>query len=438
MININRTWADYSWANEQLNEGLIRVERTDPDWDPRPDDLEERLHMRLLQRKAFFAEVGNPQLGIPVVHVTGTSGKGSTCLLIACQLQKLGWRVALHVTPYLQSATEKVWIDGRYLDGTNFRNHLEALLPIAQKWKDDPATIPSIHGMTSVALFFRAAAAAKVDAIVLEAGCGARYDLTNVDGMEVITSVVTNVGADHLKTLGGSLESIAWHKAGVIKPRVPCVSGVEAPLNDIIRREAVQLGSSLMEKPGANNQELARNATHLADAELSKRSMVKGFQGLKFPDNLPGRQEQWHYRGMPVVLDGAHNGPKVQWLTTWLKKSGLPGPFTVVFGCLSAKDSSAMIEALLPIIDCWVLAPPSPYGKPPMQIDQLHTLIADIGAQVVTENQPQHALDQAVALARSCGTIVVTGSMYLVGEIRELFISTRQIVERRCSFQVHK
>ncbi|MDD5308345.1 MAG: hypothetical protein PHU25_13575, partial [Deltaproteobacteria bacterium] len=168
------TFEQYLCAEKHLNEGLIRLDLSLLSVDGCLFDPAAR--MPVMER--FLTECGTPQRGIPAVHVAGTSGKGSVAAGVAGILAEAGLRTGLHVSPYVQAATEKVWIDGRFLASDAFADLVDWVAPLAAS-KLDPATPASIHGMASVALAFEAFRRARVEVMVIEVGCGGRYDLTS-------------------------------------------------------------------------------------------------------------------------------------------------------------------------------------------------------------------------------------------------------------------
>ena len=248
----------------------------------------------------FFRELGDPQRAFPAIHVTGTSGKGSVCWAIAHLLRGAGLRVGLHVSPYLQVATEKIWIDGCYLDGSEFARIVDRIAPVARRYRtaDCPATV---HGMASAAVAFEAFRRARVDVAVVEACCGGRFDVTA--HLHTRVAVVTSVGDDHLDVLGPTVRDVAWHKAGILRRGCPAVSGVAGASRRVIREEARALDVELLEVP-TRGRPVARANRELAEAAVRAWGIAAP-GGAEFP-GFPGRLETVAVRPR-VVLDIAHN-----------------------------------------------------------------------------------------------------------------------------------
>src|SRR5215217_2407191 len=219
------------------------IERTPAPADRSRAAVQARAEERMGRLRRFLARLGDPLTGHPVVHVGGTSGKGSTSTAIAAILHAAGYRVGLHTSPYLQTPAEKLQVDGRLVAPERFVALVDELFATHERWVAE-GEVALTYGEAWVAmsaLFFRAEA---VDVAVLEVGAGGRFDLTNV--VTPAVSVVTTVGIDHTATLGDTIEAIAWHKAGIIKPGVPAVTAVIDPAAlPILAAEADAAGSTL-------------------------------------------------------------------------------------------------------------------------------------------------------------------------------------------------
>jgi dihydrofolate synthase/folylpolyglutamate synthase len=265
------SFARYLEAEHKINEGLIRLEQSLENT-PRHDPHAKREEMR-----RFLASCGNPQAGIPAVHVTGTSGKGSVAAVTAGILQHAGLSVGLHVSPYLQAATEKLMVNGVLASSDEFADLVDWILPLALE-RLHPNTPASIHGMASVAIAFEHFRRHKVDVMVCEVGCGGRFDLTNY--LDTIVAVVTNVGLDHTATLGPCIEDIAWHKAGVVQKGAYTVCGAQGRARDIVQEEAKLVASpfvgvELCGDAWAHNRQMAKEAAQCAAEKLEFGSTAR-------------------------------------------------------------------------------------------------------------------------------------------------------------------
>ena len=421
----------YRVAEQALNQGLIRLNRSlNQDKLPVSDPVAKIKTMR-----AFAEALGNPQHGIPAVHVAGTSGKGSVSAAIAALLSKAGFRVGLHVSPYLQAAVEKIWIDGSYVSADAFADAAEFILPTAKLFLH-PDTPGSVHGMAQTALALELFRRSDVDVMVFEAGCGGRFDLSSV--VESCVSVVTNVGMDHVRTLGPTLKDIAWHKAGVARAGVPLVTGASGEALTVVREEGASVGAPLFEIPRtenvfAHNREIARVAAERA-AEILGRPLPADLSAQPLP--LPGRSERMPGEGPLVILDGAHNPDKLSAAVQSALAQATDGPRFCVFGLLGAKAGPDVAAVLRGKFDSIFVTEPSVYGKPSAKASDVATLLDGVGCPVTVAADPFGALEAATSAAGTGGTVLVTGSFYLAGALRERFYPTEQVVLQRTSFPV--
>ena len=452
----------YALAREWIDHQLVR-ER------PRRRDLAAKV----AAARSFYAALGDPQRAFPAVQVAGTSGKGSVVALLAHALRAAGLRVGRHVSPYLQAHTERTWIDGRYLSGVELLAHAEALRPHVEPLSRDPEYPASLHLLAALGVTWRAFAAAGLDVAVVETSCGGRFDL--VRELDLRLAVISELGLDHEDQLGPGLEQIAWHKAGIMAPGRPCVA-VRGAGAEVLAREAAAIGAELvwveperaagavradergvelslalphlgpvaLRLPGAGAYQV-RNAALAATAldvlagqgwPLRACDLQAGF-ALPL---LPGRFEL--LPGAPrVLLDGAHNPQKLAALAGALPAGllgpGGGGPLVVVAGGTGERDPAALARALAPAAAHLVAtAPQGLFGKQPLPPAALAAAARAEGLPASQVEHPLEALDQALELAGPQGTVLVTGSLYLVGEVRERWIPRDTVVLQRTSWPI--
>jgi len=425
----------YLEAEREINEGLIRLERSLARADVPPDDPEARM----AAMRGFLAAVGEPQLGLPAVHVAGTSGKGSVAKTTAAILRAAGLRVGLHVSPYLQSATEKIDIDGRFAAAEDFADLVAFVLPAARPLVRDE-TPASIHEMASVAIAFEAFRRARCDAVVIEAGCGGRYDLTSF--VDTRVAVITNIGLDHVGSLGPTIDRIAWHKAGIARPGVTLVSGATSGVAaTVIEEEARRVGARLVPVPSAGDP-LAHNRS-LAERAARELSLALGFRlderavatGLA-ERPLAGRCERMPARpGAPAVfLDGAHNPEKLAVAVAAFAAAAPAGRRVALVGVLGVKAGLELLRPLAGRFDAAVATEPGVYGKAPCPAGGTAALLARQGLEAVVEARSAVALELALDLAGPGGAVLATGSFYLIGELRERWYPKERVVLGRSSW----
>lgn len=437
------------------------IERDNTPHDKSPEEIRTRAEMRLARMQDFLDFVGNPETRYPVIHVTGTSGKGSTSTAIARILEAAGLRVGLHTSPYLQTPTEKLQLDGRMVSPDAFCMLVERVLTHHDRWVHE-GNEQLTYGEIWVAMVTMAFAEAAVDVGVIEVGAGGRFDLTNI--VHPAVSVITSVGIDHIVTLGDTIEEIAWHKAGIIKAGAPVVTAVTDPRAlDAVYAQASYVNAPVIRvlegvtwerittdamvtatrwrdlTPGgfetplpapagayqAGNAAVAVAAVR-AFAEESGRTISEDAirTGLS-ATRIPGRYEAIARMGEPtVILDGAHNPQKVAALMDDLgptsRSSGTR--LIVVLGALEAKQIGEMAELITPWADTIIATSPRVLAKAGAETNALVAAIADagFGGTVIPITVPQDAIARAISVATEGrdALVLVTGSLYLIGNIR--------------------
>lgn len=199
-----------------------------------------------LDRMRRLAErLGNPQDQLRIVHIAGTKGKGSTSTMLASILTASGKKTGLFTSPHLQRLEERIVIDGEEIPGDRLTAIVAAMIPVIESLEsDDPVDNRPTFFEIVTAIAFTHFHQQKVDHVVLEVGLGGRLDSSNICNPELC--VITEIGLDHTRQLGDTLEKIAAEKAGIIKPGVPVVSGVTRPAPaNVIRNRAKELGCDI-------------------------------------------------------------------------------------------------------------------------------------------------------------------------------------------------
>ncbi len=414
------------------------------------DAAEERARYRMNRLQQLLAALGNSHRDVPLVHIAGTSGKGSTASAIAAGLSAAGYRTGLHTSPYLQSATENLRLDDQFIGGLDFGALVREVHGIAS---DHPAFArqPVSYGELWMAMTLHWFAQMRADVAVIETGAGGRFDLSNV--IDPVLSVITTIGLDHTETLGPTIADIAWHKAGIIKSGAPIVTGVtDATALEVIVRQAKEAGSRLVFPDTRDRRDYAPNlpaspfqSTNAALAAAALHEL--GRNGFVIPETaiidgvadarLPGRFESMQL-APHVLLDGAHNPQKMRAFAETLKTYRLPDGArrTVVFGSLEAKAHDEMLHTIAPLANTLVLTRPQVYGKTGADPAALAACLreSDFHGAMKVIVDPLEAVEAALGASQPHDQVVVTGSMYLVGNARERWFSTRAIVEQRTAW----
>ncbi|MGA2256397.1 MAG: Mur ligase family protein [Thermoguttaceae bacterium] len=215
-------------------------------WQKMPYDP---ARMGIERIRQLLGAIGSPERSLPIIHVAGTKGKGSTSAMIAAALSAAGYRTGLFTSPHLERIEQRIAIDDHPCEAEEFTVLLDLLRPAVEaldrRAADGQSGPTFFEIMTAMALLHFARQ--NVQAAVLEVGLGGRLDATNA--CQPVVSVITSISFDHTQQLGSTLAAIAGEKAGIIKPSVPVVSGVVEPeARDVIRQVCQRTGSRLVER----------------------------------------------------------------------------------------------------------------------------------------------------------------------------------------------
>jgi dihydrofolate synthase / folylpolyglutamate synthase len=389
------------------------------------------MRFGLDRMRRMMTVLGSPERRFDTIHVLGTNGKSSTTRMTAAIVQGHGLRTGTYLSPHLVSYRERILIDGRELDTEAF-----AAAVARASWAADHVnrTLAEDDHVTQFELLTAAAlwemARQEVDVAVLEAGLGGRYDATSVVDAQV--TVLTNVGLEHTRWLGPTVEHIAEEKLAVVSPHSTLVLGAElaAPALAVAERVARERGARIVRARvlPADSELLARGVFQRANFALARAAAEAYLQTAAIAlreqavadaaatVEVRGRL-QVVSREPLTVFDGAHNPHAIAALVESLPDVVGQAPLALVLGVLEDKDAAAMLAALLPsVARAWFTAPPNSRALSPAA---LQSLARQLGFEETTcEPQPSRALAQARAwAAEHDGAVLATGSVYLVGEL---------------------
>ena len=423
-------YSDFKTAYERLlSLGNLRVTQY--------FDSKAELDASLLRVKSFLKLLKNPQKDLQFIHIAGTSGKGSVTQMLHSILHTSGARVGTHTSPHTTSYLERFHLNGKLTDPVALTKDINKLIKTYETFLKKGGGELSFFEL-STCLAFLHFARQKVQWCVLEAGCGGRYDATNVIPTPRV-AVITNIGKDHTQLLGDSLASIAKRKAGIIKRRGIVYCGETRPaLRDIFMKEAIKHSAALffVNPPtselvapalGTHQQHNAAIARSVAtDLGISPDAIDKGLASLTLP---PCRFEKVQ-NNPAIILDGAHSPAKIKAAVRQIQ--ALEKTPHIVFGCTATKDASAMLKLLTPVaasITTTRFETTFRKAANPAELQKLVPTAKRAGAFL----DPCDALKNAKKLAKRSGLVVVTGSLYLSGELRSNWMSEREILKRRSS-----
>jgi dihydrofolate synthase/folylpolyglutamate synthase len=387
--------------------------------------------------RAFLDRLGNPHLAVPVFHVAGTNGKGSTVATLDALLRGAGLRVGRYMSPHLVDFTERIVVDGRAITPAEVTRFLEG-------WAAEADASGATFFEVTTALAFQCFRDAGVDVAVIETGMGGRLDATNV--VQPLAAGVTGIGFDHMAYLGETLPAIAGEKAGIFKAGAAAVIGeADATIADLLEARARAAGAARVLRTGrdwtVHDVRVAADGTHfvrrtgagavalhtplVGHVQAGNTSVALGMlegaggawaaMAADAPRHLSGVRLAGRFQRLaPWVFDVAHNPDGVDVLLATVRAAALPGPVVAVVSVLRDKDWRAMLATLAPAVDRLVLttAPTAPAARA-WDLAEVAAYVRDRG----WVHTVAPAFDEALAEGRAAGaTVLVTGSFHTVGD----------------------
>ena len=378
---------------------------------------------------AVLAALGNPERAFRVVHVAGTNGKGSTCAMIEAGLRSAGIRTGLFTSPHLIEPTERIQIDGIPVSPSDFERAFNIVHETAEKLDLD---CHPTYFETVTAMAFWLFREKRVGTAVVEVGLGGRLDSTNV--VQPVLTVITPIDFDHEAYLGHTIEAIASEKAGILKPGVPAVFARQRPeAAAVIERRAAELHAPVTRAEDFEIRDLHIDARgsrfsgivcplageHQVDNAVTAALALRVL-GIS-PDGIaetrwPGRIE--HVSPNPdIILDGAHNPAGARSLARYLERFYGSRRIWLVYGAMRDKAIDEVAGILFPIATELVLtAPDTSRALRP-------EALAEFAGRGHIEPTVETAIDYARTHAADEDVIVITGSLFVVGEARKLFLA---------------
>jgi dihydrofolate synthase/folylpolyglutamate synthase len=389
--------------------------------------------------RELLRRLGNPEEGIPYVHIAGTNGKGSTAAMLSAMLTASGKRTGLFTSPHLVSFTERISVDGAQVTEDEVVSLASKVMAASEGMK--PTFFEAVTAMGFLHFNHKS-----VDCAVIETGMGGRLDATNVIGPGVV--IITSIGLDHAEFLGSTLKEVAAEKAGIIKPGARVVCAAQEPeALAVIEKRARECGApmhlegrefgaeNIVRDPGgvefdyacgtgtikrlrlflrgeyqARNASLAIRALELM-GKLNSDVIREALVGARWPGRL-----EMVAGDPPTYVDGAHNPAASKALAGELRAEGFEGRMALVVGVMSDKDAEGIIRPLLPLAR-EVFFTRAAYGRaasPPLLTEKARTLGFGGG---ITETG---SVSDAMVAARSLGApVLVAGSFYTAGEALE-------------------
>lgn len=391
------------------------------------------FHYKMEKIEYALELLGNPQFAVPVIHVAGTNGKGSTIAFLRQLFQTHGLRVGSFVSPHMVSVHDRICIDSQPISDHDFQHYLQKVYDLEQEVA--ARYEPFRYFEVMVLIMFLYFKDQQPDLALVEVGIGGLLDTTNV--VAPALSVITSIGMDHQDLLGSTLREIAEQKAGIIKENVSVVLGPLSPETTAICRQIAQDKQASVHQFG---QEFTYKAGQFSNADLELSELVLGLAGqhqeenaavalqtfLLYMTNIQNdiqpqlikqalAQTSWPGRLELVVqepkiyLDGAHNVPAIERLIDFIQEQD--EPVTILFSALRRKDFQEMLELLEEKL------PHTPLVLTSFAYDGALSEENRQGREYV-ENYQQFIEDWQSA---GQGILIITGSLYFISEVRQMF-----------------
>jgi dihydrofolate synthase / folylpolyglutamate synthase len=405
--------------------------------------------------------LGRPSRAYPSAHIAGTNGKGSTAAFLESVVRHAGLKTGLNTSPHLEKINERIRIHGQEISDdafadvfTKIHNSIEKLLA-GGKLRAHPTYFECVTAMA-----FEYFAQQHVDFAIFEVGLGGRLDATNI--LAPAITIITRVDFDHENFLGHSLREIAGEKAGILKPGVPVIVAEQLPeAREVILARAKELVCPVVEisaaykieemttqpSPPQQNESTGRIHAKITDPasdwslEIAP-SLAGLFQlqnalnavaaarllsqrGFRVPDESiaagiagtvwPGRLEKLQ-SDPDVYLDGAHNPSAARELANFLAKNFAARKIWLIYGALRDKSVDEVAGWLFPLAaEVLITAPGTPRA---ISAEQLEEVAGYHASHFITIPDAERALEHALTNAQPADAIFITGSLYLVGQLR--------------------
>jgi len=396
----------------------------------------ERFGMKfgLANIARLCAALGHPEAAFPSILVGGTNGKGSVTAMVDAALRAAGHRSARYTSPHLVRLEERFVIEGREVAS----DRLEAAAALVKRTAEDLVRsgalemLPTFFECTTAVAFvlFREA---NVDLAVIEVGLGGRLDATNI--VSPVAAAIVSIDLDHEEQLGSTIVSVAAEKAGIIKQGIPVVCGPLPPdavaviesvcaerharliRTDLDGRLEARVAAIPLALRGAHQKANAAVALQLLDLidddeTLGLRVGAEAERAGLSTTTWPGRLETFHLDGCKILMDAAHNPAGARALASYLRDTE-PHGVTLVFGAMQDKAIDEMLSAIAPaVVSVICTTAPNPRAAAAAELAQI---VRRVTGRVQAIDDPIDAVRQACASGR---TVVVTGSIFLIGPVR--------------------
>lgn len=396
--------------------------------------------------------LGNPQDNLNIIHMSGTNGKGSTCSFITSILKEAGYKVGLYTSPFLETFTERIRINGENIPEEDVARIISLIKEkIEQMVKEGYSYPTEFEIVTTMAFYYYYEQ--NVDYVALEVGLGGRYDATNIIKSSQV-SVIGSISLDHTNILGDNISKIAYEKGGIIKENgVAIVYNQSDEVKNVIKQICYDKNATYIETnfddidikksdiysqvydvtifdESYENIEIKLIGEHQINNSILALTVIKyleGNKGLKIDDKSirkglintkwPGRIEKISENPL-FIIDGAHNEDGALSLAKAIDKNFKDRNLTLLIGMLEDKDIDSVLDILIPKFNKVITTTPDN----PRAIDssKLKDKILRYTDNVVDKNDIEKALNYTLESSSDNDVIISAGSLYMIGSIRRL------------------
>lgn len=412
-----------------------------------------RINLHTMER--LLQQLGNPHQRLKVIHVAGTNGKGSTSSFLASMLMAQGYRTGLFTSPHMHCYTERIRVNGMNIPEDDFSAIIENLkslvMPLVQGGECPHPAMFDLMTLAAFVYFDRM----MLDVVVLEVGLGGLEDATNVIN-QPLAAVITPIDIDHVDVLGHDLAGIAAHKAGIIKNGRPVISHGQLPVAESVIQKTAHLHHAPLfwMKPAdvhVQASDLKEQVFHLVhprytmehvsirmmglhqtrnaavalltllvlrsrgDLIITDESLLQGLQNTLWA----GRLEVLQHTPL-VIIDGAHNLQGAEILQRFLLEHFPDRHINFLMGMLSNKDVEGVLDTLMPLGQkLFFTRAHSPKAVDPQSLANQVQLF---GKEVHAIDSMAEAVQTALMQTAIDEVLVITGSLYLVGDAKSLLL----------------
>ena len=389
----------------------------------------------LSKTENLLERLNTPQRELKFIHIAGTNGKGSVANYLNFILMNAGYRVGLYTSPHLVSFTERMRINGKNISKRDVVHYTKLIKEVINQ--NEPPTF--FEAVTAMAIKYFADK--KVDIVILETGMGGRLDATNI--INPILTIITNVSLEHQEFLGNTIEDITKEKAGIIKEKIPLVTG-------ITQEEAIQLVQNICKKKNVKMYLLEKDffceekngIYNYFGLKQQYKGLKNGLMGIYQKNNLaislasvellnnmefcikdkhvidgvketfwPGRMHIISERPI-ILLDGAHNLAAMHGLKESLKNIKY-NKLILIIGIMQDKDIKDILDIIVPVADLTIYTRPEYYrAMDPFKLKEQYP--KQHNYEVL--NSLESAILRAKEMAMDNDMILITGSLFTVGE----------------------